>query len=145
MNVSEVMTADPACCTADTPLTEVAKMMVECDCGAIPVVEDQESKRPVGMITDRDITIRTVAEGKNPLDLTATDAMTANVTTVIPETSLEECCDLMESQQIRRVVVVDKNGACCGMIAQADIAMNADGRKTAEVVQEVSKTAGTSA
>ena len=145
MNVSEVMTADPACCTADTPLPEVAKMMVECDCGAIPVVESQDSKKPVGMITDRDITIRTVAEGKNPLDLTASDAMTENVMTVTPETSLEECCNLMEEQQIRRVVVVDGNGSCCGMIAQADIAVNADSRKTAEVVQEVSRGAGSSA
>ena len=145
MNVREVMTADPACCTADTPLAEVAKMMVDCDCGAIPVVDSQDSKKPVGMITDRDITIRTVAEGKNPLDLTASDAMTVNVMTVNPETSLEECCNLMEEHQIRRVVVVDNKGACCGMIAQADIAINADDRKTAEVVQEVSKGAGSSA
>ena len=144
MNVREVMTADPACCTADTPLPEVAKMMVECDCGAIPVVDSKDSKKPVGMITDRDITIRTVAEGKNPLDLTASDAMTENVMTVTPETSLEECCNLMEQHQIRRVAVVDKNGSCCGMIAQADIAINADGRKTAEVVQEVSRGAGAS-
>ena len=142
MNVREVMTADPVCCTADTPLTEVAKMMVECDCGAIPVVDSQDSKKPVGMITDRDITIRTVAEGRNPLDLTASDAMTVNVMTVTPDTSIEECCNLMEDQQIRRVVVVDENGACCGMIAQADIAINADSRKTAEVVQEVSRGAG---
>ena len=142
MNVREVMTADPACCTAETPLTEVAKMMVECDCGAIPVVDSNDSKKPVGMITDRDITIRTVAEGRNPLDLTASDAMTENVMTVTPNTSIEECCNLMEDQQIRRVVVVDDNGACCGMIAQADIAINADSRKTAEVVQEVSRGAG---
>ena len=142
MNVREVMTADPVCCTADTPLTEVAKMMVERDCGAIPVVDSQNSKKPVGMITDRDITIRTVAEGRNPLDLTASDAMTVNVMTVTPETSIEECCNLMEDQQIRRVVVVDENGFCCGMIAQADIAINADSRKTAEVVQEVSRGAG---
>ena len=145
MNVREVMTADPACCTADTPLAEVAKMMVDCDCGAIPVVDSQETKKPVGMITDRDITIRTVAEGKNPLDLTAADAMTKNVQTVTPETSLEDCCNLMEEHQIRRIAVVDKNGSCCGMIAQADIAINADDRKTAEVVQEVSKGAGGSA
>lgn len=145
MNVREVMTADPACCTADTPLADVAKMMVDCDCGAIPVVDNQDNKKPVGMITDRDITIRTVAEGKNPLDLTASDAMTKNVRTVTPETSLEECCNLMEEHQIRRIAVVDKNGSCCGMIAQADIAINADDRKTAEVVQEVSKGAGGSA
>jgi len=145
MNVKEVMTADPACCTADTPLQEVAKMMEECDCGCIPVVDNQQNKKPVGMITDRDITIRTVASGKNPLDLTAADAMTTNAVTVTPETSLEDCCNLMEEHQIRRIAVVDKNGACCGMIAQADIAVNADSRKTAEVVQEVSKGAGSSA
>ena len=145
MNVKEVMTADPACCTADTPLQEVAKMMEECDCGCIPVVDNQQNKKPVGMITDRDITIRTVASGKNPLDLTAADAMTTNAVTVTPETSLEDCCYLMEEHQIRRIAVVDNNGACCGMIAQADIAVNADSRKTAEVVQEVSKGAGSSA
>lgn len=142
MNVKEVMTADPACCTADTSLQEVAKLMVDNDCGCIPVVDGKDTKRPVGMITDRDITVRTVAEGKNPLDLTAGDAMSPNVTTVTPKTSLEECCNLMESNQIRRVAVVDETGACCGMIAQADIAINASDSKTAEVVQEVSKTAG---
>ena len=145
MNVKDVMTADPACCTADTPLREVATMMKECDCGAIPVVDSKESKKPVGMITDRDITIRTVAEGRNPLEMTASDAMTVNVMTVTPETSIEECCNLMEQHQIRRVAVVDADGACCGMIAQADIAVNADGRKTAEMVQEVSKGVGMTA
>ena len=145
MNVKEMMTSDPACCTADTPLTEVAMMMKECDCGCIPVVDDMKSKKPVGMITDRDITIRTLAEGRNPMDMKASDAMTTNVMTVTPETSLEECCNLMEEHQIRRVAVVDQDGSCCGMIAQADIAVNADSRKTAEVVQEVSKGAGASA
>jgi CBS domain-containing protein len=139
MNVKEVMTADPACCTSDMSLQEVAKLMVENDCGCIPVVDDTKSKKPVGMITDRDITVRTVAEGKNPLELTASDAMTANAITVTPLTSLEECCNVMESNQVRRVAVIDEKGSCCGIIAQADIAVNADQRKTAEVVQEVSK------
>ena len=139
MNVKEVMTADPACCTSDMSLQEVAKLMVDNDCGCIPVVDSNDNKKPVGMITDRDITVRTVAEGKNPLDLTVSDAMTSNAITVTPSTSLEECCNLMESNQVRRVAVIDEKGACCGIIAQADIAVNADQRKTAEVVQEVSK------
>lgn len=141
MNVQEVMTANPACCTSDASLQEVAKMMVDNDCGCIPVVDKAESKIPIGMITDRDITIRTVAEGKNPLDLTVSDAMTTNAFSVTPETSLEDCCNLMESHQIRRVAVVDGSGSCCGIIAQADIALNAKNDKTAEVVQEVSKSA----
>lgn len=139
MNVKEVMTADPACCTSDMSLQEVAKLMVDNDCGCIPVVDDQNNRKPVGMITDRDITIRTVAEGKNPLDLTVSDAMTANAFAVTPMTSLEDCCNLMESNQIRRVAVVDEKGSCCGIVAQADVAINAGQQKTAEVVQEVSK------
>jgi len=143
MNVSEIMTKDPACCTPDTGLQEVAQMMVDSDCGCIPVVDSEDSKMPVGMITDRDITCRVVAKGQNPLDLTAQDAMTTTVVSVTPDTSIEDCCDLMEESQIRRVAVVDENGACCGIIAQADIAANLSGNKTGEVVQEVSKGAST--
>jgi len=143
MNVSEIMTKDPACCTPDTGLQEVAQMMVDSDCGCIPVVDSEDSKMPVGMITDRDITCRVVAKGQNPLDLTAQDAMTTTVVSITPDTSIEDCCDLMEESQIRRVAVVDENGACCGIIAQADIAANLSGNKTGEVVQEVSKGAST--
>lgn len=137
MNVSEIMTKNPATCTEKDSLQDVAKMMVDNDCGCIPVVDD--TKKPVGMITDRDITVRTVAEGKNPLDLTAGDAMTKNVSTVTQDSSVEDCCNLMEEKQIRRVTVVDENGACCGIVAQADVATKANAEKTAEVVQEVSK------
>jgi len=114
-------------------------MMVQNDCGCIPVVENEDSKKPIGMITDRDITTRVVAEGKNPKDLTAKDAMTSEVVSVTPDTSIEDCCNLMEERQIRRIAVVDNSGSCCGMIAQADIANNASESKTAEVVQEVSR------
>ena len=143
MLVEEIMTKNPACCTAETSLQEVAQMMVEHDCGCIPVVENGETKEPIGVITDRDITIRTVAKGKNPLDLYASDVMSGNIVTITPDTTVEECCNLMESDQIRRVLVVDGNGACCGIVAQADVAINAPTHKTAEVVQEVSKGAST--
>jgi len=141
MNVKEVMTTDPACCTPDTSLQQVAKLMVSNDCGCIPVIDDKNSKKPVGMITDRDITVRTVAQGKNPLDLTVSDAMSPNPVTVTPLMSLEACCNLMEKNQVRRVAVIDEGGAICGIIAQADIAVNAGQQQTAEVVQEVSKSA----
>ena len=139
MNVGEIMTKDPACCTADTSLQEVAQIMVDNDCGCVPIVDSEDSKMPVGMITDRDITTRVVARGQNPLDLTAGDAMTSTVVSVTPETSIEECCNVMEQAQIRRVAVVDSNGSCCGIVAQADVANNAGARQTAEVVQEVSR------
>ena len=143
MLVEDVMTVDPACCVAEANLQEVAKQMLDHDCGCIPVVDSETSKKPVGMITDRDITVRAVAEGKNPLEMTASDIMTVNAITVTPDMTLDECCDLMEQNLIRRVAVVDENGSCCGMVAQADIAINADGTRTAEVVQEVSRNAAT--
>lgn len=139
MKVSEIMTANPACCTPDSNLQEVAKMMLDNDCGAIPVCEDGNHKRPIGVITDRDITIRTVANGDNPLTMTAKSVMTKNVVTVTPETSVEDCLNLMEENQVRRIPVVDENGECCGMVAQADIATNASAHETAEVVEKISQ------
>ncbi len=111
-------------------------MMMEHDCGEIPVC-DQEDK-PIGAITDRDITCRTVAQGKNPLEMTAGDVMSSPCVTVTEETSLEECCDVMEDHQIRRVPVLDRQGRCCGIVAQADVARRAEGVQTVELVREVS-------
>src|ERR687883_705188 len=139
MQVKEIMTPDPVCCTPDTMLQRVAEMMVEHDCGEIPVVENMASMRPVGVITDRDITCRTVAKGLNPLVMTVTECMTTPCVTVTPDTSLDECCRVLEENQIRRVPVVDAGGACCGIVALADIARHAKKREIAEVVKEVSE------
>lgn len=139
MKVKEIMTADPACCSPETSLQEVARMMVSNDCGEIPVVQH---RKPVGVITDRDITTRTIAAGRNPMQLNARDCMSSPVITVTPETSLDECCQTMEQHQIRRVPVVDATGACCGIIAQADIAQYARPDETAEVVRGVSQPSG---
>jgi len=141
MESSKVMTKDPACCTADTSLQQVAQLMVDNDCGCIPVVDNETSKMPIGMVTDRDICCRVVAAGKNPLDLTAGDAMTSTVVSVPFNSSFEDACRLMEESKVRRIAVVDEKGAICGIIAQADVAINADDKATAEVVQEVSKSA----
>lgn len=139
MEVREFMTENPACCTMNTNLQQVAKMFVDFDCGCIPVVDNEKSMTPVGMITDRDICCRVVAEGRNPLEMTAGECMSASVVAVTPEMSLEQCCGIMEDNQVRRVPVVDAHGRCCGMVAQADIAQHASNNKTAEVVKEVSK------
>lgn len=139
MTVNEFMTHDPTCCTPDTSLRDVAKMMVECHCGEIPVVQSRDDKRLVGVITDRDIVCRAVAEEKNPLEMTARDCLSSPVVTVTPETSLEECCRTMEENQIRRVPVVDRDGVCCGIVSQADIAAEAPRQETGELVREVSR------
>lgn len=120
------------------PLRDVARLMVDFDCGEIPVV-DRQAKRPIGVVTDRDITCRAVANGRNPLDLSAKDCMTSPVVTVTPDTSVEECCRTMEEHQIRRVPVIDEAGSCCGIVSQADLALRTDAEHTAEVVKEVSR------
>jgi CBS domain-containing protein len=138
MQVKEVMTADPACCISETGLQEVAQMMVDHNCGEIPVVENKEMKLPIGVITDRDIVCRTVAQGRNPLDLTVADCISKPCVTVTPDMSIEECSRIMEENRIRRVPVVDAAGGCCGIVALADIALHAKKSMAGEVVKEVS-------
>lgn len=139
MDVRDLMTTDPACCTADNGLQDVARAMLENDCGAIPIVADG---RPVGMVSDRDIVVRAVAEGRNPVDMTAEEIMSTPVATVAEDASIEELFDVMEGQQIRRVVVVDADGKVCGIVAQADVAELADAEDVADVVEKVSEPAG---
>lgn len=138
MRVKEVMTSEPACCVSSTSLRDVAEMMVECGCGEIPVVDDLDSRKPIGVITDRDIVCRAVACGKNPLEMNAGDCMSEPCVTVSPETTVDECCRILEENHIRRVPVVDESGSCCGIVALADLARHAEAMKTAEVVREVS-------
>jgi CBS domain-containing protein len=137
MNVANIMTPSPATCHRGDSLKEVAKLMAQCDCGAIPVV-DEGGNRPIGIITDRDITVRAIAEGRNPLELKAADCMTTPVETISCDASLDECMDKMERSQIRRMVVIDQDDKICGIVAQADIAMYAPDEETAELVQDVS-------
>ena len=138
MKVSEIMTKNPAHCFDTTCLADVAKMMAECDCGSIPVVDGAETKKPIGTITDRDIVLRTLAHNKNPLTMLAGEVMTMDPVTVREDASFEEACEAMEEAQIRRILVVDKNGACCGIVAQADVALKAGESRTAELVKDVS-------
>ena len=139
MNVKDMMTPDPACCTADTSLPEVARMMVDKDCGEIPVLDNTSSKAPIGVVTDRNIVCGTVANGLNPLDLTAADCMSKPTVTVTPDMSLEECCRIMEEKLIRRVPVVNDRGSCVGIIALADIALHTGKNVAGHIVKEVSE------
>ena len=139
MQVREIMTEDPAVCTPNTNLQEAARLMKECDCGAIPVVEGQDSGRAIGIVTDRDIVMRCLANGKNPLECKVGDAMSTQVITVYADDRLEDAIRLMEDNEIRRIVVVDENDQCIGMLSQADIALNAPAGQTAELVRDVSE------
>lgn len=135
----DVMTDHPACCTPETPLARVAQLMVLQDCGEIPVIESEETRIPVGVVTDRDIVCRLVAKGINPLDHTAAMCMSSPPITVSEETPLDVVISTMERHQIRRVPVVNPRGACIGMIAQADLAWAESNKDVAELVREVSR------
>jgi CBS domain-containing protein len=133
----DVMTPQPQCCSAETLLNEVANLMVEADCGEIPVVD--ASNRLIGVVTDRDIVCRVVAKGKNPTAVTAEEIMTQPVVAVPADTTLDEVVAVMEENQIRRVPVVDGQGCVCGIIAQADVALVARESEVGELVREVSR------
>ena len=135
--VSEFMTAQPTCVSPRTPLEQVARLMKECDCGAIPIVG--EDTFPIGIVTDRDIVLRAIAVGKDPTTLTAGDLMTAPATTITEDATLDDCRELLELQQIRRVIVVDRKGRTTGIVAQADIANHLKKKHAGEMLRAISK------
>jgi CBS domain-containing protein len=136
----EVMTPDPACCSPHTTLDEVAKLMARNDCGEIPVIDT--SDQIVGVVTDRDIVCRVVAEGKNPIAYTAETCMSGPVVTVRADAPLSDVVATMEKHQIRRVPVVDERDTCIGIIAQADVSWVGDPSEVGELVREVSRDTG---
>ena len=136
----DVMTNNPACCPPGMTLDQVAKLMVHNDCGEIPVVDSTD--QPIGVITDRDIVCRVVAEGKNPVGYTAEQFMSQPVVTVTVDTPITEVVTTMEKHRIRRVPVVDERGSCAGIISQADVAWIGGEREVAELVREVSRDTG---
>jgi CBS domain-containing protein len=136
----DVMTPDPACCSPDTPLDEVAKLMAQNNCGEIPIIDPAD--HVVGVITDRDIVCRVVAEGKNPMAYTAQTCMSEPVVTVRADAPLEQVVATMEQHQIRRVPVVDERDACVGIISQADVSRKGSPQQVSELVREVSRDTG---
>lgn len=139
MQVRDIMSTSVVCCSPETSLPEVARMMVEHDCGEIPIVRSDSDGTLIGVVTDRDIVCRIVAKGKNPSSCCAQDAMTQPVVAVLADTTLDEIVAVMEENQIRRVPVVDSAGCCCGIVSQADVAMVARESEVGEMVREVSR------
>lgn len=136
MLVKELMTADPACCSPEASLQKVAQQMASNDCGEIPVLD--EERRPIGVITDRDICVRAVAKGKDA-QTQVREIMSRDIVTVSPEENIDICFDLMEQHMIRRLPVVDEDGVCCGMITQADLARKAAEEETGDMLRRVSQ------
>jgi CBS domain-containing protein len=135
------MTPNPACCTPNSSAREAATLMRDNDCGSIPVVENREANRLVGMVTDRDLAIRGFAAGKGP-DTRVRELMTEAPITSAPEDEVEIVREVMVAQQVRRVPVVDDDGAVVGIVAQADIALEegaASDQEVGRVIEAISE------
>lgn len=135
MNVSEVMTAQVVTATPRTAIAEVARTMAKIESGAVPVVDDG---RVVGLVTDRDIVIRVVAEGLG-LDTPVADVMTANVETCREDDNVADATAKMGSKQIRRLVVLNDQGKLAGIISLGDIAIDYGAKKVGETLEEISE------
>jgi CBS domain-containing protein len=146
MKISELMTKNPATVTPETSVSEAARIMKEEDIGIIPVVERvggaETRGRLVGVITDRDIAIRHVAEGRGS-DAPVRDVMSGGVITCTPDDSVDTVMELMGREQVRRVPIVDDRGSLVGVVSQADLARKAnDPEKVEKTVEEISQPGG---
>jgi CBS domain-containing protein len=140
VRVSDIMTPDPACCTPESTAREAATLMREHDCGSIPVVENQQSRRLVGTVTDRDLAVRGLAAGKGP-DTTVRELMTPEPVTCGPEDEVEIVREVMVARLVRRVPVVNEDGVLVGIVAQADIAREegaASDQEVGRIVEAIS-------
>jgi CBS domain-containing protein len=140
VRLRDVMTPDPECCLPDTPLREVGDMFVRRDCGAIPVLDKPGSRRPVGIVTDRDIVVKVVADGKTVENATARDAMTNNPVTCREDDDVSQAVPRMAERKERRLPIVDGSGTLRGIISQADIATRVlRDTTTGELVEAISE------
>jgi CBS domain-containing protein len=134
-SIKEVMTRDVRACEPNATVAEAAKVMAQEDVGPVPIVEDS---RLVGILTDRDIVVRVVAEGRDPNATTVGEIASTELVTVSPGDDLDEALKLLAKRQVRRLPVVEGD-QLVGIVAQADIARLGEDKKTGEVVEGISR------
>jgi len=135
----DLMTKDPVFCTSNSSPADAARLMKLHDIGALPVVENEQSMKLIGIVTDRDIAVKVVAEAIDPLRTRVGEIMSRSLVTCGPDDELDAAIQSMERYQVRRVPVCDNSGRVVGMISQADIAIRVrSSPKTAELVEAVS-------
>ena len=141
MKVQEIMTSQPATLTPESTAREAAQLMKQMDAGVVPVVESGSSQKLVGVVTDRDIAIRVVAEGKDG-DCRVRDVMTSGrLATCGPNDDVDKVMETMSREQVRRIPIVDERGSLVGIVAQADIVRKADDKKAEKTVEKISRPA----
>ena len=141
MKINEVMSPNPVCCLPKDSAQRVARIMCDENVGSIPVVTDQESRKLVGMITDRDLCCSVIADALDPKSTAIEKFMTLNPVTCRDAENIENCERLMQEHQIRRMPIVDADGRVIGIVAQADLALKERPERVSKTVAEISKIA----
>ena len=134
--IRDIMTSNPSTVEPDKTVVDAARIMKQEDAGVVPVTENG---RLTGMVTDRDIAIRVVAEGRDPQSTPVREVASKDLVTVDPQQDLDEALRLMAQHQVRRLPVVEEDGRLVGVVAQADVARHGDDTQTGQVVQEISE------
>lgn len=134
--VHEVMTDRPRVVTPETTVSEAAQLMKNDDIGSLPILDGEQL---AGMVTDRDIVVRAIAEGKDPRGMPVREVASRELVTVHADEELSSALQLMASQQVRRLPVVDDDGRLVGILTQADVAAEAKEKDVGEMVEEISK------
>jgi len=135
-SVKDAMTSNPCTIDADQTVEYAARMMKQENVGLAPIVEGD---RLVGTLTDRDIVVRVVVEGRDAKTVKVRDVASRDIVTIDPQQDLDEALRLMASHQVRRLPVVEEDGRVVGVLAQADVAQEAKEKKVGEMVEEISK------
>jgi CBS domain-containing protein len=133
------MTKNPVCAYREDTVAHVARLMRSEDIGSVPIVQDDTTKRLMGIVTDRDLAIKVVSEERDPKNTRVSDVMTTDVVTCSETDDIETALDAMSKNQLRRIPVVDDGNMLVGIIAQADVATRLNPEKTGEVVREISE------
>ena len=137
---SEVMTRDPICCLSTDTASKAAQLMRVVDVGSIPVVEDEQTLKLVGIVTDRDLAIRVVADGRSANLTRVADVMSHEIITCRASDDLQKAVDAMSLHQLRRIPVIDDDHRIVGIISQADIATRVErSEEIADMVKEISQ------
>jgi CBS domain-containing protein len=142
MKIQDLMTRNPKFVTPETPVREAARLMKDEDVGIVPVVDNERSLHLVGVITDRDIALRIVAEGRSA-DTVVRDVMSAEaLATCPPNADIDDAMDKMAAEQVRRIPIVDERGSLVGVVSQADVVRKANNEKAERTVERISEPGG---
>ncbi len=143
LTCGEVMTKNPVCCLPDDTAASVAQLMKRRHIGPVPVIENEQTRKLAGIVTDRDLALKIVAEGRDAKSTKVKAVMTRRVVTCRADEDLQKAMDAMSKHQLRRIPIVDKEKRILGIIAQADVATRGkEPEKTGAMVEKISRSGG---